>query len=70
MKKEFGKWLMDIVKYILTAVILALFFEDMSEKKNCVYLGWNYCCIGGNCWFVFSKRNIGKKERKEIRWTV
>ena len=28
MKKEFGKWLMDIAKYITTAVILSSFFGE------------------------------------------
>ncbi len=32
MKKEFGKWLMDIAKYLATAVLLASFFNDLEEK--------------------------------------
>lgn len=31
MKKEFGKWLMDIAKYILTAVIISAAFRGMDE---------------------------------------
>lgn len=31
MKKEFGKWLMDIAKYITTAVILSSIFSDIQE---------------------------------------
>jgi hypothetical protein len=31
MKKEFGKWLMDIAKYIATAVILSSVFGDMDR---------------------------------------
>ena len=27
---EFGKWLMDVAKYILTALLLATFFGDMN----------------------------------------
>lgn len=30
MKKEFGKWLMDIAKYMTTAVLLASTFSKMS----------------------------------------
>ena len=32
MKKEFGKWLMDIAKYITTAVILSSMIGDIREK--------------------------------------
>ena len=31
MKKEFGKWLMDIAKYMVTALLLATIFADMEE---------------------------------------
>ena len=33
MKKEFGKWLLDIAKYIATAVILTSVFGDMQEER-------------------------------------
>jgi len=32
MKKEFGKWLMDIAKYITTAVILTSLFSGIGQK--------------------------------------
>ena len=32
MKKEFGKWLMDIAKYITTAVILTSIFGEIEQK--------------------------------------
>lgn len=31
MKKEFGKWLMDIAKYMTTAVLLSSVFNDIRE---------------------------------------
>lgn len=31
MRKELGKWLMDIAKYMATALILTTIFKDMSE---------------------------------------
>jgi len=31
-KKEFGKWLMDIAKYITTAVILASVFGEVEQR--------------------------------------
>jgi len=39
MKKEFGKWLMDVAKYIATAVILSTIFSDMQEKSAFFILG-------------------------------
>ncbi|WP_418818567.1 DUF6722 family protein [Paraprevotella clara] len=38
MKKELGKWLMDIAKYITTAVILTSIFGDIQEKWV-IYIG-------------------------------
>lgn len=32
MKKEMGKWLMDIAKYITTAVILTSIFSDLEKQ--------------------------------------
>lgn len=37
MRREFGKWLMDIAKYIVTAVVLSSFFGEASTWV--VYLG-------------------------------
>ena len=31
MKKEFGKWLMDIAKYMVTAILLSTIFADTTE---------------------------------------
>ena len=38
MRKELGKWLMDIAKYITTAVILTSRFGEV-EQKWIIYLG-------------------------------
>ena len=32
MRKELGKWLMDIAKYITTAVILASIFAGLEQN--------------------------------------
>lgn len=32
MKKELGNWLMDIAKYLATAVLLTSFFNDLKEE--------------------------------------
>lgn len=31
-RKEFGKWLMDIAKYLTTAVLLSSVFNDIKES--------------------------------------
>ena len=31
MKTEFGKWLMDIAKYMVTALLLSTIFADINE---------------------------------------
>lgn len=31
MKKEFGKWLLDIAKYMVTALLLSTIFSDMDD---------------------------------------
>ena len=39
MKKELGKWLMDIAKYIATAVLLTSIFRDIEEKPIIYLVG-------------------------------
>lgn len=39
MKKEFGKWLLDVSKYITTAVVLSNIFGEVEDKM--------YIFIGG-----------------------
>ena len=31
MRKEFGKWLLDIAKYMVTALLLSTIFADMRD---------------------------------------
>lgn len=31
MKREFGKWLLDIAKYMVTALMLSTVFAEMNE---------------------------------------
>lgn len=38
MRKEFGKWLMDIAKYITTAVVLTSIFGSV-EQEWIIYIG-------------------------------
>ena len=37
--KELGKWLMDIAKYLATAVLISALFRDIQEKSVIVIIG-------------------------------
>ena len=38
MKKEFGKWLMDIAKYVTTAVLLSSWFSEVNDWEWYTYV--------------------------------
>lgn len=38
MKRKLGDYLLDISKYVLTAVLITLFFNDISSSKFLTYL--------------------------------
>ena len=43
MRKELGKWLLDIAKYLVTAVLLASVFGDIEDK-------WIVYVVASNTW--------------------
>ena len=69
MKKEFGKWLMDIAKYMVTALLLATIFADMEEPiivYVVVVLSIIVLCFGlywVNEGEKEERRNINKKKK-------
>lgn len=66
MKKELGKWFMDIAKYLLTGVLLASMVSDLQDKKWLVYvIGFiaTLLCLGLG---VAMLRDT-KKETKNIK---
>lgn len=44
MRKELGKWLMDIAKYITTAVVLTSIFGDLQEEWI-IYMGGSFAVV-------------------------
>ena len=61
MRKEFGKWLMDIAKYITTAVILTSIFGDIAQKWI-IYVGGIVSILltlGIGLWLVRDKKEKG-----------
>ena len=61
MRKELGKWLMDIAKYITTAVILTSIFGDV-EQKWIIYLGGILAVAFTLGWGLY---NVGDKKKGE-----
>lgn len=61
MKKELGKWLMDIAKYITTAVILNAIFNGIREKRIFYVIGISAIVIT----IVSGLILIGKKVKED-----
>lgn len=58
MRKELGKWLMDIAKYITTAVILTSIFGEVGNKWI-IYIGGLLSVIitlSAGLWLVKDKK--------------
>lgn len=60
MRKELGKWLMDIAKYMVTALLLSSTFGDMTNPLilACVIVA-SAATLGAGLWLV---RNTNRKE--------
>ena len=39
MRKEMGKWVLDIAKYLATAVLISTLFRDIQEKSITLAIG-------------------------------
>jgi uncharacterized membrane protein len=64
MKKEFGKWLMDIAKYIVTAIILSSFFNTMEDRKTIYILAVIIAVIVVILGLYLQKESPIKKKRR------
>ena len=71
MKKEFGKWLMDVAKYVLTVILLTTVFGGMEDKVLLFILGLCIVVItlGWGLFLVSDKKdkkryNYNKRIRK------
>ncbi|KAA6351545.1 hypothetical protein EZS27_001068 [termite gut metagenome] len=63
MKKEFGKWLLDVAKYVATAFLISSFLGDI-ERRWIMYLTGSVTVIitlSIGLWLVHAKN---KKERE------
>ena len=63
MKKEFGKWIMDVAKYITTAVLLATVFNDISNRLTIYYTATFtiILMVGGGLWLLRDQKKEDKK---------
>ena len=58
MKKEFGKWLMDVAKYMVTALLLSSIFGDMSTPLVLVSVVMaTASTLGAGLWLVRNERD-------------
>ena len=64
MKKEFGKWLMDIAKYMVTALLISTVFSDMNEPNMffiALFLSMSVLVLGLS---MLHEKNSKKKKGK------
>lgn len=64
MEKEFGKWLMDVAKYMATALLLSTIFSDMKDPitiYSVVILTLSVLIIG----MVFVYKGENKTNKKK-----
>ena len=62
MKKEFGKWLLDISKYMTTAILLSSIFTDFGG--NWLYILVIVTILSTLAGGLFLTREQNKKEEK------
>ena len=65
MRKEFGKWLMDIAKYITTAVVLSSVFGEVETWV--VYLIGGLSVIVTLVWglYLVNEKSVGSEQNKD-----
>jgi len=64
-KKEIGKWLMDIAKYLLTAVFFTSIFKQMPQ-----YLMATACMVIVVLLFYIGVRLYNRNTKKIKWWTL
>lgn len=62
MEREFAKWILDIAKYVVTALLLSNVFSDMSNNSM-LFLG---LMIAGGClaWGLILLKIQDKKDKQ------
>lgn len=64
MRETFGKWLLDVAKYILTALLLSYFFSDLTYTPNLlIVISFFLVCLLSGA-YLLKKSEYGSTERK------
>ncbi|MDB9152448.1 DUF6722 family protein [Parabacteroides distasonis] len=63
MKKEFGKWLMDVAKYLATAVLISSVFNDLGESTAAYWICGGAMLFLLGIGLVLSREKINDKQR-------
>lgn len=65
MKKEFGKWLMDIAKYMVTALLLSTIFADMKDPIILYMVAiFSFVLLISGLAVIYNSENENKDKRK------
>ncbi len=64
MKEEIGKWLMDIAKYILTAILLTSLFDGLED----LWITYIIAFITTAVTFMTGIVLLRKKQKEEKQW--
>ena len=65
MKKEFGKWFLDLAKYILTAIALTTLFRGMEEAELLwtTFAAFSVCVLFG---YLLLRQSDMEQEQTKI----
>ena len=65
MKKELGKWFMDIAKYLATAILLSSMFSDLSDYRLVLTaFGTALACLAIGLYIVRKSEEVENKKKK------
>ena len=64
MKEEIGKWLMDIAKYVLTAILITSLFEGLED----LWITYIIAFITTAVTFMAGIVLLKKKQKEEKQW--
>ena len=69
MKKEIGKWLMDIAKYVVTGGIISTFNSNYQQQSWIIYINAAIAAIvtfwSGTRYFKEGAKAVNSKKRRK-----
>ena len=68
MKKEFGKWLLDIAKYMVTALLLSTIFADLQEPIILYIVAiFSFVLLIAGLAVIYNSELEDKNKRKKVK---